>query len=238
MASATGDSASERDSAAPAAAPTAEAPPPPSVITRPEPQALPSSVIRAPLPDLYPFGTMRGGGFGDRDRDRDRGGFGARGGSGLPPKKFGNPGERLRKKKWDLSELPKFEKNFYVEHPEVARLTPYEVDELRRKKEITVRGGDVCPKPVFAFHHANFPQYVMDVLMDQHFTEPTPIQCQGFPLALSGRDMVGIAQTGSGKTLAYLLPAIVHINHQPYLERGDGPIVSVLPLVIFQNSHF
>lgn len=50
--------------------------------------------------------------------------FGARGGSGLPPKKFGNPGERLRKKKWDLSELPKFEKNFYVEHPEVARLTP------------------------------------------------------------------------------------------------------------------
>lgn len=42
----------------------------------------------------------------------------------------------------------------------------------------------------------------MDVLMDQHFTEPTPIQCQGFPLALSGRDMVGIAQTGSGKTLA------------------------------------
>lgn len=227
MASATGDSASERDSAAPAAAPTAEAPPP-SVITRPEQQALPSSVIRAPLPDLYPFGTMRGGGFGDRDRDRDRGGFGARGGSGLPPKKFGNPGERLRKKKWDLSELPKFEKNFYVEHPEVARLTPYEVDELRRKKEITVRGGDVCPKPVFAFHHANFPQYVMDVLMDQHFTEPTPIQCQGFPLALSGRDMVGIAQTGSGKTLAYLLPAIVHINHQPYLERGDGPICLVL----------
>ncbi|XP_009880187.1 PREDICTED: probable ATP-dependent RNA helicase DDX17 [Charadrius vociferus] len=68
----------------------------------------------------------------------------------------------------------------------------------------------------------------MDALMDQNFTEPTPIQCQGFPLALSGRDMVGIAQTGSGKTLAYLLPAIVHINHQPYLERGDGPICLVL----------
>ncbi|KAJ6658914.1 hypothetical protein lerEdw1_019550 [Lerista edwardsae] len=163
-------------------------------------------------------------GFGDRGRDRDRGGFGG----SLAPKKFGNPGERLRKKKWDLNELPKFEKNFYVEHPEVARLTPYEVDELRRKKEITVRGSDGCPKPVFAFHQCNFPQYVMDVLMDQHFTEPTPIQCQGFPLALSGRDMVGIAQTGSGKTLAYLLPAIVHINHQPYLERGDGPICLVL----------
>ena len=31
-----------------------------------------------------------------------------------------------------------------------------------------------------------------------------------------------------GKTLSYLLPAIVHINAQPYLEPGDGPIVLVL----------
>lgn len=45
-------------------------------------------------------------------------------------------------------------------------------------------------------------EYVMDVLLHQNFKEPTPIQAQGFPLALSGRDMVGIAQTGSGKTLA------------------------------------
>lgn len=38
--------------------------------------------------------------------------------------------------------------------------------------------------------------------MQQNFKEPTAIQAQGFPLALSGRDMVGIAQTGSGKTLS------------------------------------
>ena len=50
----------------------------------------------------------------------------------------------------------------------------------------------------------------------------------GWPIALSGRDMVGIAQTGSGKTLAYIMPAVVHINHQPRLTRGDGPIVLVL----------
>lgn len=56
--------------------------------------------------------------------------FGASRGGPLPPKKFGNPGERLRKKKWDLNELPKFEKNFYVEHPEVARLTPVSVQIL------------------------------------------------------------------------------------------------------------
>lgn len=36
----------------------------------------------------------------------------------------------------------------------------------------------------------------------QGFTEPTVIQAQGWPIALSGRDMVGIAKTGSGKTLS------------------------------------
>ena len=45
---------------------------------------------------------------------------------------------------------------------------------------------------------------------------------------VAGRDLVGIAQTGSGKTLSFLLPAIVHINAQPYLKPGDGPIVLVL----------
>lgn len=46
-------------------------------------------------------------------------------------------------------------------------------------------------------------------------------------MAMSGRDMVGIAETGSGKTLSFILPAIVHINNQPLLARGDGPIVSI-----------
>ncbi|XP_068434272.1 probable ATP-dependent RNA helicase DDX17 [Clinocottus analis] len=171
---------------------------------------------------------MRGS-YGDRDRDRgrDRGPrFGSSRG-GPPGKKFGNPGDRLRKKRWDLAELPKFEKDFYVEHSDLQRMSQHDVDEYCRNKEITVRGSG-CPKPVTSFHQAQFPQHVLDVLMQHNFKEPTAIQAQGFPLALSGRDMVGIAQTGSGKTLSYLLPAIVHINHQPYLERGDGPICLVL----------
>lgn len=47
-------------------------------------------------------------------------------------------------------------------------------------------------------------------------------------MALKGRDLIGIAETGSGKTLAYLLPAIIHVNAQPFLAPGDGPIVLVL----------
>ncbi|CAI5674463.1 unnamed protein product [Oreochromis niloticus] len=167
----------------------------------------------------------------DRDRDRGYGGgpprFGGSRGGGGGGGKFGNPGDRLRKKHWNLDELPKFEKNFYQQHPDVARRSHPEVEQYRRSKTITVKGRD-CPNPIMKFHEASFPSYVMDVINKQNWTEPTPIQAQGWPLALSGMDMVGIAQTGSGKTLAYLLPAIVHINHQPFLERGDGPICLVL----------
>lgn len=49
------------------------------------------------------------------------------------------------------------------------------------------------------------------------FVEPTPIQAQGWPMALKGRDLIGIAETGSGKTLAYLMPAFVHVGAQPRL---------------------
>lgn len=67
-------------------------------------------------------------------------------------------------------------------------------------KEVFVKGHKV-PKPVFSFDEAGFPAHLYNVLMMQGFVEPTPIQAQGWPMALSGRDFVGIAQTGSGKTI-------------------------------------
>lgn len=63
-----------------------------------------------------------------------------------------------------------------------------------------VKGLNV-PKPVSTFPEASFPEYILSTLGKQGFVEPTPIQAQGWPMALSGRDFVGIAQTGSGKTL-------------------------------------
>jgi ATP-dependent RNA helicase DDX5/DBP2 len=90
-----------------------------------------------------------------------------------------------------------------------------------------VQGTNV-PKPVINFDEAGFPSYVMNEVKAQGFDAPTAIQAQGWPMALSGRDVVGIAETGSGKTLTYCLPAIVHINAQPLLAPGDGPIVLVL----------
>jgi ATP-dependent RNA helicase DDX5/DBP2 len=59
--------------------------------------------------------------------------------------------------------------------------------------------------------------YCLQVIAKLGFVEPTPIQAQGWPMALKGRDLIGIAETGSGKTLAYLLPAFVHVAAQPRL---------------------
>ena len=52
--------------------------------------------------------------------------------------------------------------------------------------------------------------YVMGEIRREGFVEPTAIQSQGFSVALSGRDLVGIARTGSGKTLS-----VSNINLSP-----------------------
>merc|ERR1719327_1544381 len=107
-------------------------------------------------------------------------------------------------------------------------MTDQEADQIRSSKNITIVEGRNVPKPVRSFEEASFPEYVLQEIQRAGFREPSPIQVQGWPIALSGRDLVGIAETGSGKTLAFLMPAVVHINAQPYLSRGDGPIVLVM----------
>jgi superfamily II DNA/RNA helicase len=48
-------------------------------------------------------------------------------------------------------------------------------------------------------------------LREENYVTPTPIQAQTIPIALSGRDVIGIAQTGTGKTAAFALPILNHL---------------------------
>jgi len=52
-------------------------------------------------------------------------------------------------------------------------------------------------------------------VLDGLYTTPTPIQHRVIPIAIEGKDVVGIAQTGTGKTLAFAVPMIQQIfnNH-------------------------
>jgi hypothetical protein len=59
--------------------------------------------------------------------------------------------------------------------------------------------GEGIPKPCMTFEEASMPQYVLDEVIKCGFPAPSPIQSQGWPMALLGRDMVGISKTGSGK---------------------------------------
>ena len=72
--------------------------------------------------------------------------------------------------------------------------------------------GRGVPRPVTSFDEVGFPEYLMATIRAQGFPAPTAIQCQSWPMALSGRDVVAIAQTGSGKTISFALPAMLHIN--------------------------
>jgi len=140
--------------------------------------------------------------------------------------RMGNLGDNLPKQRWD-SELPKFEKNFYYEHPTVQQMSEQTVNEFRRENEISIEGRS-APKPVRTFEEASFPDYVVKELLEAGYKKPTAIQSQGWPVALNGKDMVGLAETGSGKTAAFVLPSIVHINAQPVLQPGDGPIALII----------
>jgi ATP-dependent RNA helicase RhlE len=58
------------------------------------------------------------------------------------------------------------------------------------------------------FEELNLTTPILNALANMGFVQPTDIQEKAFPVIMSGRDVVGIAQTGTGKTLAYLLPVI------------------------------
>lgn len=115
-----------------------------------------------------------------------RGGGGARGGHGGPYngsfntrqfsfKPMKNPNKPLKTTqnmtpldvKWDMSALQPFRRDFYVPHKAVANRQPFEVDEFRRLKNITVSGDHTIPGPIKFFDECNFPPFIMDNLKRQ-----------------------------------------------------------------------
>lgn len=120
-----------------------------------------------------------------------------------------------------------FRKCFYTPHEDIQKMAVHEVDELRRELAVRTEGADV-PQPIRSFVHLGFDRKMLALLMKLGLEAPTAIQAQAFPVALSGRDMIGIAKTGSGKTLAFTLPMVRHVMDQRELRKDEGPIAIVL----------
>lgn len=101
---------------------------------------------------------------------------------------------------------------------------------LRRSYKANLTGEDI-PLPIGSFEDLitrfQFDKRLLNNLVENHFTEPTPIQSEGIPLALHGRDIVACAPTGSGKTLAFLIPLLQQILADGKDSKGlKGLIVS------------
>ncbi|KAJ2082518.1 DEAD-box ATP-dependent RNA helicase 35 [Coemansia sp. RSA 988] len=96
----------------------------------------------------------------------------------------------------------------------------------RRLWHIIVEGEDV-PPPLLTFRSMRFPKPILDYLRDKGIIVPSEIQMQGLPVALSGRDMIGIASTGTGKTMTFSLPLVMQALEEECrmpLIQGEGPV--------------
>ena len=58
------------------------------------------------------------------------------------------------------------------------------------------------------FKQMNISEPVCRALLEKNYSTPTLIQEQAIPEALTGRDLLGLAQTGTGKTAAFAIPII------------------------------
>lgn len=65
---------------------------------------------------------------------------------------------------------------------------------------------------VFNFNNLGIAPRILDMLQKWKFHQPTPIQAKSIPVAIEGKDLVGIAQTGTGKTLAFGIPLIQRLT--------------------------
>jgi ATP-dependent RNA helicase RhlE len=83
-----------------------------------------------------------------------------------------------------------------------------------------------------SFDEINLNKHLRMGIDDLGFEKPTPIQEQAFPVIMSGKNVVGIAQTGTGKTLAYMLPILQNWKFSKQLNATVLIIVPTRELVL------
>lgn len=76
------------------------------------------------------------------------------------------------------------------------------------------------------FKDLNINNPLLKALEDLEYIHPTPVQVEAFPVIMSGRDVVAIAQTGTGKTFAYLLPILRQLK---YAEQRHPRVLIIVP---------
>ena len=82
-------------------------------------------------------------------------------------------------------------------------------------EDVTAEAGEATT----TFEALGLGDAVLRAVRDAGYERPTPIQTQAIPLALKGRDLIGLAQTGTGKTAAFTLPIVDRLTGGPRRTR-------------------
>jgi ATP-dependent RNA helicase DDX23/PRP28 len=101
---------------------------------------------------------------------------------------------------------------------------------FREDFNISSRGGSI-PNPIRSWEESGLPEELLSAIRAAGYTKPSPIQMQAIPIALQGRDVLGVAETGSGKTASFVLPMLVYISKLPPLTaitEVDGPYAVIM----------
>lgn len=112
----------------------------------------------------------------------------------------------------------------------VLALTEEQQQETRERLNIVIEDSAGKPiSPIESFDEMNLHENIMRDIREREYQSPTPIQAQGIPIGLSGRDILGCAETGSGKTASFAIPMVQHcLNIAKPAAYGDGPVGLVL----------
>lgn len=131
--------------------------------------------------------------------------------------------------------------------PWIERQSEEKSERIRKRYHILV-DGELVPPPIRCFREMCLPRVVVEELRSRGIIKPTPIQMQGLPAVLSGRDMIGIAFTGTGKTMVFALPILMFTLDQeskiPFLP-SEGPyglilgpsVIHLTTLLATKNCH-
>lgn len=135
--------------------------------------------------------------------------------SAIKRRKLSHDGDSETTKKIKVAKHGKDESS---EHATVSRKLPQkdEIDDEQNAPTDTPGAAAAAAEKTFA--DLGITESLCDACAALNFSTPTPIQREAIPLALSGRDIIGLAETGSGKTAAFALPILqALLDHQQSL---------------------
>ncbi|HEX5037316.1 MAG TPA: DEAD/DEAH box helicase [bacterium] len=130
------------------------------------------------------------------------------------------------------------------------------MDETKESPSLLEEEGDEVPPemtaeevvamgrhPVFTtqqtFEDLKLPPSILNAVHHIGFKHPTPIQSKVIPLALEGRDLIGLAQTGSGKTAAFVIPMAERLEHHEGISKSPlGLILCPTREIALQTKAF